>query len=217
MPKRRSISRSIELQNVSLVSIYFQSKTNNFFFSYYYCFKDASKGFTAQKFECPDLYVFDPILSEENPCRLTFNRNCVTAKCSDSFSNILLSYPTLPRSQGQIGVTCMGEDKPIVFRCKANFLANLNTLPVECDLQCRNGLRTPFPGDNQKYYDCYYDGSAWTPRVVSCLRNQYFDEKYLKCENLPFPTTQAPVTEEPTQAPITDAPTDAPTTAVPED
>jgi hypothetical protein len=186
--------------------------SNIFLKRYYYCYQDDTIGLSAQLFECPNLYVFDPSLSDENPCRLTYNTNyCITAKCNKSYSNILMSYPTLPRSQGQIGVTCMGEDKPVVFRCKSNFIANLNTLPVECELQCRSGLRVPYPNDNQKYYDCYFDGRIWTPRVISCLRNQYFDEKNLKCENLQYTTTTTTTTttQAPTQAP-TDAPTEAP-------
>lgn len=159
---------------------------------YYHCFNDGTGVLKANPFVCPDLYAYDPSLPEENPCRLTKNRKdyCITANCpTNSFSNMLMNYPKLSQKLGQVGVTCMGTDKPIVFRCKKNFLANINSFPVECDLQCRNGLRAPYPSDNEKYYDCYYDGRTWRPRVLNCFKNYYFNPSSLKCEASPITTT----------------------------
>lgn len=171
---------------------------------YYSCFDDGTGVFMADAFECPNLYAYDPSLPDENPCRYTNNRRdlCITANCAtNSFANVFLNYPTLSRNLGQIGVTCMGTSKPIVFRCKRDFIANLNTLPVECELQCRSGLRAPYPGSNEKYYDCYYDGRNWRSRVVNCYRNYYFNQTTLKCEASPFTTpavTAAPATTDAT-------------------
>lgn len=161
---------------------------------YYYCFNDGTGVLKADAYECPDLYAYDPSLPEDTPCRLTNNRKdlCITVNCPNSFNSMLMNYPTLPRSLGQVGVTCMGTGKPIAFRCKKDFLANLNSFPVDCEIQCRSGLRAPFPRDNQKYYDCYYDGRIWRSREVKCFRNYYFNKSSLKCEASPITTTEAP-------------------------
>lgn len=157
------------------------------------CEPDGSGDYYTDAYECDDQYVFNPAGRDNEYCRLTFNRYCVLPNCQGSSKNLLLSYPGF---RGQLGVTCRKEKTPIPFRCEEGFTANLKSLPVECTLNCRAGLKAAIPDDDTKYYECVYDAATrrYQPKIKSCYRNFYFDASRKVCvrsSTTPAPTTSA--------------------------
>jgi hypothetical protein len=176
---------------------------------------DAYDEITADLFECDNYYVFDPSAPQFQYCRLTMNRYCITAGCAGVAKSVIMNYPYFPQSRGQFIATCRKDatKPPIITRCDAGFIADLNAIPVECKLQCRGATKAPFPGDPQKYYECVYTGRIYEAKEKSCFRNYIFDEKTKQCKVNPNPTPPTTsTTVAPTAAP-TGAPTDAPTGA----
>jgi hypothetical protein len=142
-------------------------------------------------FECSDLYVFDPVGRNEDYCRLTFGRDCVTANCQGSSRNILLNYRFF---RGQIGVTCRKGKSPVPFRCEDGLVADLDSLPVDCKLNCRGPGKAAYPDDDKKYYECVYSSSTrrYESTLKTCFRNYYFDARRRVCVR--SSTTPAPRT-----------------------
>lgn len=174
---------------------------------YYFCYDDGTGALAADRYECENLYVFDPSGPKNEYCRLTRNLYCTQAKCTTSGQNILLNYSFWPKSRGQLVASCRGDGKlPYVFRCEAGFEADLKTLPVQCNLVCTRADKAAFPGDSTQYYECIFNGRTWEPKIKSCFRGYYFDGKSKQC--LFNPTTAAP-----TQAPTTAAAATTPAAA----
>lgn len=139
--------------------------------------------------------MFDPSGLRNEFCRLTLNRYCTTANCGGGFKNILLNYQFFPKSLGQIVASCQGNNPSIVYRCDAGFEANLQTLPIECNLVCTGAKKTAFPSDESKYYECIYTGSKWESKVKSCFPTFYFNATLNQCEVEQMEaTTTAPTT-----------------------
>lgn len=157
---------------------------------YYYCSLNEDNNFVADLYTCDNFYVFDPSAPNNDYCRLTMNRWCITANCQGSVKNILLNYPFFPSTSGQIVASCRGTLKPLIFRCEAGFLADLNTLPVECNLNCRGAGKYEYADDETKYLECVFSGRLWEPKLKSCFRNYYFNKQTKLCE--PKPSTVAP-------------------------
>jgi hypothetical protein len=160
---------------------------------FFVCTEDGAGGFyPPEDFECDNYYVFDPNGYQNDYCRFTRNRNCVQVNCQGQTKNILIRYPTFPSQRGEIVASCRGSKKPFVFRCEAGFLADLQTLPVECKLNCRGAGKFPYEDDSTKYVDCVFTGRRFEPKVKSCFRNYYFDRVRRQC--MLNPTTAAPAT-----------------------
>jgi hypothetical protein len=158
---------------------------------FFLCTPDGAGDYYLDDYECDDQYVFDPVGRNNDFCRFTRNRYCVTANCQGSTNNILLRYPGFT---GQIGVTCRKDKKPIPFRCERGFNADLDTLPVECKLDCRGSGKYPYVEDDSKYYECVYNYNTrrWEAKLKSCLRNYFYNVARRIC--LLSPSTPAPPT-----------------------
>ena len=178
---------------------------------YYYCSSDGEGGFVADEFECSNYYVFDPSAPREEYCRFTWNRYCVTANCQGKTKNILLNYPFLSTARGQVVAVCRGNKKPLIVRCAEGLTAKLDTLPVECVVNCRGAGKYEYADDSSKYYECVFTGRFYEARVKSCFRNYIFDKKSKQCVLSPFPTTLAP----PTTTPVETTTTPVETTTTP--
>lgn len=148
---------------------------------YYQCTADGEDGYFVDPYECEDLYVFDPSAPNDDYCRFTRNRYCVTVECGNTPKNILMSYPFFPRNKGEIVATCRGSKKPLMTSCGAGFQADLKTLPVECKIICKGASKFEFPGDKSKYYECIQTLKGWEGKVKSCFRDYYFDKKTKLC------------------------------------
>lgn len=154
---------------------------------FYNCIQDANAELFAEEYHCDNYYVFDPAAPNDMFCRLTFNRFCVVANCGGTIKNILLNYPFLAPSKGQIVASCRSNKKPLIFRCAEGFVAKLDTLPVECALICPRTDKVAFSCDESLYHECVFDGRQWLSEVKSCPQHSYFDAAQKQC--LIKPTT----------------------------
>lgn len=150
---------------------------------FYFCSIDAASGaLIADQYECANLYVFDPSGPKNEYCRLTNNQYCTQITCNGTAQNVLLTYQYFPKSMGQIVASCRTDStEPYVFRCEAGFVANLNTLPIQCDLNCSKADKAAYPGDKTKYYECLYNGSIWVSHINSCFKGYVFDATLKQC------------------------------------
>lgn len=149
---------------------------------FFNCYVDATGELGAEQYECDNLHVFDPT-RKGNYCRFTRNsRLCITAACTGTTKNILMTYPSFPVRLGQIVATCRSKGKyPLVTMCKAGFVANLNKLPVECTITCRGAAKAEYAEDNNKYWQCVFNGRTWEAKVKSCFRGDIFNPKTKAC------------------------------------
>lgn len=148
---------------------------------YYICTDNQEDGFLTDEYECDDNYVFDPSAPRDDYCRLTFNLFCVKIDCNGETKNIQMRYPFFPAIRGPIVASCRGSNPPLVYRCPANLVADLKTIPVECKPNCVGPLKYEYPNDNTKYFDCVFNGAAFVPRVKSCYRNYVYDARRRIC------------------------------------
>lgn len=152
---------------------------------FFNCYTDEFGDLLPEQYECDDLHVFDPSdpTRGKNYCRFTRNaRHCITAACTGTTKNILMNYPFFPARLGQFVTTCRSHGKyPLVTMCKAGFVANMNTLPVECTLTCRGAAKAEYAGDNNKYWQCVFNGRTWEAKVKSCFRGDIFNPKTKAC------------------------------------
>lgn len=176
---------------------------------YFYCSTDENGELIADAFECDNFYVFDPSGPNDDYCRLTRNRWCVEANCKGTVANILLNYRFFPRTKGQFVACCRGSSKPLIVKCDEGFIADLNTLPVECNLNCRGAGKHANAEDETTYYECIFTGKGWQSKLKKCFRNYYFNAKLKKCE--PKSLTSPPTTTVKTTV-STDDPEDFTTT-----
>lgn len=180
---------------------------------FYDCYTDSTGELIADPYECDNLYVFDPSLPHPFYCRRSniYKAYCVEANCKDSTQTKLLSYPFFSAARGQIIAKCRGTKKPLVFRCPAGFVADLNSLPIQCNLRCTGAGRFEDPeslaeGDDSFYLECVFDGRIWTPKKKACFRSMFFNPKSKLCEEKA--STPPPVT---TTTTTTTLPTPLPT------
>lgn len=166
---------------------------------YFNCY-DGGGELEADGYECDDQYVFDPsdATKTKEYCRLTRNRYCTTAACTGKTENLLMVYQYYPKTKGQFVASCRkGGKSPLVTHCKAGFLPNLATLPVECKLQCTKANKAEYSGDDTKYWECVFNGKGWEAKPKSCFRGDIFDPKTKMCITGPttIETTTALTTE----------------------
>ena len=152
---------------------------------------------------CENLYVFDPSGPGDNYCRLTFNKYCTIVACNGAFKNFVMTYTWFPKSKGQYITSCQGNQPSLVYRCGAGFEADLKTSPVECNYICRGSEKAVYDLDDTKYYQCYYNGAKYVPKLTDCLIPLRFNPKTKQCEIKPAePSTQAQ-TQSPSPSPTT--------------
>lgn len=152
---------------------------------FFNCYVDGSGDLGADQYECDYLYVFDPSdpTRKQNYCRFTRNaRLCISAACTGTTKNILMNFPFFPANRGQFVATCRSKGKsPLVTMCKAGFIADLQSLPVQCQLTCRAAAKAEYDGDNNKYWQCVFNGRTWEAKVKSCFRGDIFNAKTKAC------------------------------------
>lgn len=105
-----------------------------------------------------------------------------------------MKYPFLASNKGQIVASCRGSKKPLVFKCGEGLIADLETLPVECKLNCVRADKAAYADDDTKYYECVYNGQRWESKLKSCFKNYYFNASLKQCVVAPITTTIAPAT-----------------------
>ncbi|CRL01882.1 CLUMA_CG015354, isoform A [Clunio marinus] len=157
---------------------------------YFFCYEDGGD-LTAVEYTCEKYYVFDPSGINNEYCRLTIGRHCITADCNNESKNVLLEYPYW--SDGQIVAMCRGSSPPLVTRCAEGFVANLNTLPIECEFVCKTPGNFPYPGDDTKYNYCFAVSGGLEHKVNSCFPNYYFNPGTNVCEEKTEETTEAAI------------------------
>lgn len=161
--------------------------------TYFQCSLDEHNEFITDQYACDNYYVFDPSGTNNEYCRLTKNAYCVTVDCKGAVKNILMTYKFFPKTNGQIVASCRsGNKKPLITRCDAGFLADLKTLPVECNLDCKKSEKFVYAGNETLYHECVFNGKGWEPKVKSCFRNYYFNADKKRCDpksNTPAPPT----------------------------
>lgn len=149
---------------------------------FFQCTKEGDK-FEIDNFQCEDSEVFDPSAPRGFYCRSTGGRFCTEANCNgETGKTIVLAYQFFPKTKGQIVVTCRGTQKPLVFRCGEGYVADLDTMPIQCKFNCRAAGQHPHPDSETKYFDCVRGGGGWVSKVKECYRNYYFNSKKKLCE-----------------------------------
>lgn len=158
---------------------------------YYNCAEDATGNYIAQPFSCPNLYVFDPSQKGDTACRYTNNAYCTTVTCGGNDVNALMSFQYFPKALGQYVSRCKTGGAIEVFRCDANFEADLKTYPVKCKPVCTGSNRFPYSADVSKYWECFYTGAKWEGQVISCVTGKTYNPKTKVCELPPPPPPPA--------------------------
>jgi hypothetical protein len=145
---------------------------------YYNCLVNSEGELIADGYECDNFYVFDPSSVGNDFCRLTFNRFCVQAECTGNVKNVLLNYLN---TKVQFVATCRNGKKPLVSKCEEGFVADLKTLPVECNVNCLGPSKFENRDDPTKYFDCIYTDLGWKATLKNCFRNYSFDKDVKAC------------------------------------
>lgn len=151
---------------------------------YYYCTFSDTDGYKTYAYECDDQYVFDPSGPNDEYCRKSANKKlCVELACEkDRSMTTVMSYKFFPSSMGQIIGVCRADNKyPFVYRCEAGFEADLDQLPIKCEVKFTKASVFADRTDPNKYYQCALNGKIWEATLKSCLPHYIFDPNTKKC------------------------------------
>lgn len=124
-------------------------------------------------YNCPNNYVYD---SKTFQCTalLKYGSNCNTMVCTQPSPPFLL----FPGNANYYGFCKPAEIRPIVFKCPAGHIFNLQT--YGCDFSCSQVGFYAAPNCRQ-YYECYLSGSQYLRKTHSCGSGYRWNQERKAC------------------------------------
>lgn len=134
---------------------------------------------TAEEYECPYYYVYDPKIEQCKPYQRS--TDCATINClnQDAYPKFL-AYSA---HKAFYGLCLIDNDviTTLVLRCEDIRYFEYNPVTVTCEFKCPGDGQYPDSTDCLKFYECYRFERVYNFRIKSCPTGLYFDKKLLRC------------------------------------